>query len=160
MKLKIDYSDNGIYLPHLLLKFHVRRAVSRTLNTEGIRVPCNVSVLFTDSKGIKTINNEYRRINRETDVLSFPANEFEPGKFDINLCEYDYSTNRYLLGDIVISVPKCESQAKEYGHSFYREVEYLVVHSTLHLLGYDHTDEAEMKKQMRDREKTIMGDAK
>ena len=160
MKLKIDYSKNGVYSMHPQLKLHVRSAVSRTLKAEGIAVPCLVNVMFTDNEGIRKINTEYRQVERETDVLSFPANEFEPGKFDAGACEYDYSTGRYLLGDIVISVPKCEEQAKEFGHSFYREIEYLTVHSMLHLLGYDHLDEAEMKKQMRDREKIIMGETK
>ena len=160
MKLRIDYSKNGAYSMHPQLRLHVRSAVSRTLKAEAVDVPCLVNVMFTDNKGIKKINAEYRQVERETDVLSFPANEFEPGKFDADTCEYDYSSGRYLLGDIVISVPKCEEQAREFGHSFYREIEYLTVHSMLHLLGYDHVDEAEMKKQMRDREKIIMGETK
>ena len=160
MKLRIDYSRNGSYSMHPHLRLHVRSAVSRALKAEGVDVPCLVNVLFTDNEGIRKINSEYRQVERETDVLSFPANEFEPGKFDPDVCEYDYSSGRYLLGDIVISVPKCDEQAREYGHGFYREIEYLTVHSVLHLLGYDHIDEAEMKKQMRDREKIIMGETK
>ena len=160
MKLRIDFSSNGVYSVHLLLKLHVMRAVRKTLKAEGLVVPCLVNLMFTDNSGIRKINCEYRNVDKETDVLSFPANEFEPGKFDPDVCEYDYSTNRFLLGDIVISVPKCEEQAKEYGHSFYHEIEYLTVHSMLHLLGYDHIDEAEMKKQMRDREKYIIGETK
>ena len=90
--------------------------------------------------------------------LSFPENEFDHGSFNEDICEFDHSSGRYILGDIVISVPKCEQQGKELGHSVYKEVEYLTVHSMLHLLGYDHMDEGEMKKQMRSREKIIMGE--
>ena len=159
MKLKIDFSKSGDSLLHPWRRYHVYKAAERTLKCERIDVPCLVNVMFTDDPGIRRINAEYRNIDRETDVLSFPANEFEAGKFNADICEYDYSAGRYLLGDIVISIPRCEEQAREYGHGFYREIEYLTVHSMLHLLGYDHVDEGVMKKQMRSREKIIMGEA-
>ena len=158
MKTGIDFSYEGSFRKYPFLKCRVRTAVLRTLRYEKIKVPCTVSVLFTDNDGIKEINREFRNVDRETDVLSFPENEFSPGSFDKDTCEFDHSSGRYILGDIVISVPKCEQQGKEFGHSVYKEVEYLTVHSMLHLLGYDHVDEGEMKRQMRSREKIIMGE--
>ena len=83
-------------------------------------------------------------------------NELQPGDFDPDECEYDYERECILLGDMVISMERCAAQAEEFGHSFAHEVQYLAVHSTLHLLGYDHVDEGAMKKQMRAREKEIM----
>ena len=158
MSVRIDFSCDGSFRQHPFLRSRVRTAVRRTLRFENIKVPCNVSVLFTDNEGIRKINREFRNVDRETDVLSFPENEFSPGSFDKDTCEFDHSSGRYILGDIVISVPKCEQQGKEFGHSVYKEVEYLTVHSMLHLLGYDHVDEGEMKRQMRSREKIIMGE--
>ena len=91
-------------------------------------------------------------------MLSFPLNELCPGDFDPDDCEADPETGSLMLGDMMISVPRCESQGEEFGHGYDREIQYLTVHSVLHLLGYDHVDEGEMKRQMRAREKAIMGD--
>jgi len=89
-------------------------------------------------------------------VLSFPMNELTPGAFAPDACEWDYETDRAMLGDMVISMERCAEQAETYGHSFAHEVSYLTVHSVLHLLGYDHVDEGEDKRRMRAREKEIM----
>ena len=83
-------------------------------------------------------------------------NELTPGAFDPDTCEWDYETDRAMLGDMVISMERCAEQAGTYGHSFAHEVSYLTVHSVLHLLGYDHVDEGEDKRRMRAREKEIM----
>ena len=91
-------------------------------------------------------------------MLSFPLYELTPGEFDPEICERDFDTGAVMLGDMMISLERCESQGEEFGHGFGREIQYLTVHSVLHLLGYDHVDEGEMKKQMRAREKAIMGD--
>ena len=136
----------------------IKKAVNMALNAEGVDVPCLVSVMLTDDEGIRRVNREFRDVDRPTDVLSFPLNELEPGDFDRSLCEKDLDTGLILLGDMMISVPRCEEQGKEYGHGYEREIMYLTVHSVLHLLGYDHVDEGEWKRQMRQREKEIMGD--
>ncbi len=136
----------------------IKKAVNMALNAEGVDVPCLVSVMLTDDEGIRRVNREFRDVDRPTDVLSFPLNELEPGNFDLSLCEKDLDTGLILLGDMMISVPRCEEQGKEYGHGYEREIMYLTVHSVLHLLGYDHVDEGERKRQMRQREKEIMGD--
>ncbi|HIS98451.1 MAG TPA: rRNA maturation RNase YbeY [Candidatus Scatomorpha pullistercoris] len=134
----------------------IQRAITAALREENVPADCEVSVLLTDNEGIHELNRDYRGVDRPTDVLSFPANELAPGEFDAALCEEDPETGRLFLGDMAISLEKCEAQAVEYGHSFERELMYLTVHSTLHLLGYDHVDEAEMKRQMRGREDIIM----
>ncbi|MBQ7459863.1 MAG: rRNA maturation RNase YbeY [Oscillospiraceae bacterium] len=134
----------------------VKKAVKTALCAEGVRVPCFVDVTLTDDETIHEINLSERGIDRATDVLSFPLNELEPGSFDPERCETDYGTGAVLLGDMVISIPRCEAQGEEYGHGYKREVSYLAVHSTLHLLGYDHVDEGPMKEQMRSREDAIM----
>ena len=123
---------------------------------EGVARPCAVNIRICDDDAIHEINREYRGVDRATDVLSFPRNELTPGAFDPDACEWDYETERAMLGDMVISMERCAEQAETYGHSFAHEVSYLTVHSVLHLLGYDHVDEGEDKRRMRAREKEIM----
>ena len=136
----------------------IKKAVRLALDAEGVDVPCEISVMLTDDEGIRTVNSEFRGIDRATDVLSFPLNELTPGEFDPEECERDMDTGAVMLGDMMISVPRCAAQGEEFGHGYGREIMYLTVHSVLHLLGYDHVDEGEMKRQMRAREKEIMGD--
>ena len=108
-----------------------------------------VNVVLTNAKNIKSINKEHRGIDRETDVLSFPMFEKD------EIANLD-NTNEDILGDMVISIERVEEQAKEYGHSFERELAYMVVHSFYHLLGYDHMTE-EDKKEMREKEENVLG---
>ena len=136
----------------------IKKAVNMALDAEQIPVPCLISVMLTDEEGIRRVNRDFRGIDRATDVLSFPLNELEPGSFDKEVCERDLDSGAVLLGDMMISLPRCEEQGAEFGHGFDREIQYLTVHSVLHLLGYDHVDEGPMKAQMRAREKAIMGD--
>ena len=136
----------------------IKKAVRLALDAEGVDVPCEISVMLTNDEGIRSVNSEFRGIDRATDVLSFPLNELTPGEFDPEECERDMDTGAVMLGDMMISVPRCAAQGEELGHGYEREIMYLTVHSVLHLLGYDHVDEGEMKRQMRAREKEIMGD--
>lgn len=108
-----------------------------------------VNVVLTNAKNIKSINKEHRGIDKETDVLSFPM-------FEKNEIANLDNTNEDILGDMVISIERVEEQAKEYGHSFERELAYMVVHSFYHLLGYDHMTEEE-KKEMREKEENVLG---
>lgn len=156
MDVKIMLSRSRPGLGHNETRRLIQRAISAALREEKVPDDCEVSVLLTDNEGIHELNRDYRGVDRPTDVLSFPANELSPGEFDADLCERDPETGRVFLGDMAISLEKCEAQAEEFGHSFERELMYLTVHSTLHLLGYDHVDEAEMKRQMRGREDVIM----
>jgi len=136
----------------------VKSAVRAALEAEGISEGCVVNAVLTDDEGIRRVNREFRGIDRATDVLSFPFNELAPGGFDAESCERDPESGKILLGDMMISLERCAAQGEEFGHGFAREIRYLCVHSVLHLLGYDHVDEGAMKKQMRKREKEIMGD--
>ena len=113
-----------------------------------------VSILITDDDEIHRINLEQRQIDRPTDVLSFPMVNYEtPGDFsfleeDSEDC-FDPDSGELLLGDIVISADKVAAQAEEYGHSRRREYAFLIAHSMLHLMGYDHMtpeDAAEMER--------------
>ena len=105
------------------------------------------SLLITTRENIRMINNENRDIDAETDVLSFPVTDFSPPcNYDIidedDYSQFDYDTGRLMLGDIVISYEHVINQAAEYGHSVKRELSFLILHSILHLFGYDHmTDE-------------------
>ena len=126
----------------------VRRAVGQALKYEKVDFDAELSVTFVDNGEIKRLNSEYRNIDRETDVLSFPL--YESGEIEIEDGE------RAALGDVVISLEKAEAQAKEYGHSFEREVAFLTVHSVLHLLGYDHELSEEDEKEMFGRQEEIL----
>ena len=135
---------------------HIKKCIEATLEAEQVRVPCEINVLVADNQTIKAINKAYRGIDRETDVLSFPMFQFEPGKLPRDLSEYlDPETGLLPLGDMAISYEKAKAQAKEFGHSTKRELGYLTIHSILHLLGYDHVDEGPMKQQMRAREEAV-----
>ncbi len=136
----------------------IRNAACAALAAEGVNMPCMISVLLTDEEGIRERNRVFRGVDRATDVLSFPLNELQPGCFQAKDCERDLDTGLLLLGDMLLSLPRCEAQGEEYGHGFARELTYLTVHSVLHLLGYDHEDEGEQKRQMRAREKAILGE--
>lgn len=148
--------DKGGKLKNLTMAGHLRACISAALRAEKVPVPCEINVLVTDNQTIRVINNEYRKIDRETDVLSFPMFDFKPGALPWDLTPYiDPETGLLPLGDMAISLEKAKAQAEEFGHSVKREVGYLTIHSVLHLLGYDHMDEGEMKRQMREREEAI-----
>ena len=138
------------------MKKLIKSAVNTALKAERVDVPCYVSVYLTGDEGIHELNLEYRDTDRPTDVLSFPMLELIPGEFEAPEDEIDPDTGRLPIGDIAISVERAEAQAEEFGHSAEREVAYLTVHSVLHQLGYDHMDEGEEKRKMREREEAIM----
>ena len=143
----------------LLLKRQIRKCILAALDEEGVDVPCEINVLLTDDASIRAINKAYRNIDKATDVLSFPMFELTPGKLPESWEKYqDPGTGLVPLGDMAISLERAQEQAKQFGHSAKREVGYLTIHSILHLLGYDHMDEGEMKRQMRAREEAILAD--
>ena len=134
----------------------IRRCIESTLKAEHVNVDCEINILITNNQGIRTINKASRNIDKATDVLSFPMFQLEAGNPPQDWNEYlDAETGLCPLGDMCISLERAISQAKEFGHSVKREVGYLTIHSMLHLLGYDHLDEGEQKKQMRAREEAI-----
>ena len=133
----------------------LRQVIPAALEAEGVAVPWEVDVLFTDDEGIHQINLEQREVDRPTDVLSFPMFDLRPGEHPTEE-DADPGTGLVPLGDMVISLERAQAQGEEYGHGTRREVAYLAVHSVLHLLGYDHMDEGPMKAQMRAREEAIL----
>ena len=135
----------------------IRKVIRTALAAEGVTAPCEVDVLLTDDENIHQVNLDMRRVDRATDVLSFPEFDLRPGELPSEE-DADPGTGLVPLGDMVISMEHVAAQAKEYGHSNRRELAYLVVHSVLHLLGYDHLDEGPMKAQMRGREEAIMAE--
>lgn len=119
------------------------KTILETLNIENVGNNYEVSLSFVTDEEIRELNRDYRGIDKSTDVLSFPMDD------EFNTLETP------LLGDIIISLDTAYKQAEEYGHSIEREIAYLVCHSTLHLLGYDHIEEDD-KLEMRDKEKSVM----
>ncbi len=114
------------------------------INTKNLYI----NIILTNPENIRKFNNEYRKIDKSTDVLSFPMFEKdEIGKIDDKIPE--------VLGDIIISIEQVQKQAVEYEHAFERELAYMVVHGFYHLMGYDHMVE-EDKKQMREKEETVL----
>ena len=144
MKLRI-YFENSQGKERVThgLKMLVRESILATLAYEGVADDCEVSVTFTDNEGIRAINREYRNMDKPTDVLSFPLYESN-------------GAGVKMLGDIVLSLEKCRAQAEEFGHSFERECAFLTVHSTLHLLGYDHETSEADDQDMRHRQSAIV----
>ena len=154
MKLIIRYANKKDKNPAITILLH--RTIKAALELEGVHVPCEINILVTDDQGIRVINAATRNIDKETDVLSFPMFQFTPGKFPEDVSEYmDPQTGMLPLGDMAISLERAKDQAKRFGNSLKRELGYLTIHSILHLLGYDHLDEGEQKKQMRIREEII-----
>lgn len=127
----------------------VRRSCNAVLRTEGFEHLAEVSVSFVNNAEIKQINNDYRKKDVETDVLSFPI--FESGEYKIS-----EDTGSVTLGDIVISVEKAVEQAYMFGHSLQREIAFLTVHAMLHLLGYHHEDGGLQEVHVREKEEAIL----
>ena len=131
----------------------IKSLTDKVIETESVPFKdVSLNVTFTDDASIREINREFREIDKATDVLSFPAIDF-PAPADFSEVEegcsdyFDPDTHELLLGDIMISLERAHAQAEEYGHSFKREIAFLITHSLLHLIGYDH---------MTDDERTIM----
>lgn len=129
------------------LPFDVEKMVGlvaeAVLHAENCPYEVEINILLTDNNGIHEFNKEYRGIDRETDVLSFPNVDYtEPANFvNVELDKVSYfnpDSEELLLGDIIISIDRVYEQAEQYGHSVLREFSFLVAHSMLHLLGYDH----------------------
>jgi probable rRNA maturation factor len=143
------------------LENEIMEIIEYTLKEEEVKISCEISVIFVDNEEIKEINKEMRNIDKVTDVLSFPMLEYKKHKVFKNLYkdfEFDASDlneGNLVLGDMALSLTRALEQSEEYEHSFKREVCYLVVHSMLHLLGYDHMEEEE-KSMMRKREEEIL----
>lgn len=125
----------------------INQIISKCFEIENLQnTSLYVSVILTTPAVIKNINNEFRNMDKETDVLSFPM-------FEKN--EIQNITEEEVLGDIVISLEQVKKQAEEYGHSFEREFAYMLVHGFYHLMGEDHIKEAD-KEKMRQKEESVL----
>ena len=131
----------------------ISKVLDKCFEIEGLKdSKFSVSVTLTNPENIKIFNKQYRKLDKPTDVLSFPM--FEKEEIDNIIANKEFE-NEDILGDMVISIPRVEEQAKEYGHSFERELSYMVVHSFYHLMGYDHIKE-EDKALMRPKEEYVL----
>ena len=131
------------------IRLLIRKCCQAVLVKEEFEENAEVSVTFVSNKQIQDLNLEFRDINKETDVLSFPLGQ--DGKYDINP-----DTGSLQLGDIVISIEKAIEQANHYNHSIEREIGFLVTHSMFHLLGYDHVDGGLEATMMREKEESVL----
>ena len=125
------------------------KVINYALDYEKCPYEAEISLTLTDNDGIHRVNKEFRDIDRPTDVLSFPLVDYEKaGEFEfleeMDEC-FNPETGELMLGDILISLDKVAEQAEEYGHSYTREYAFLIAHSMLHLMGYDHMEEEEAK---------------
>ena len=148
VKVMISNEQKKVKVP-TGIRLLIRRCCHAVLELEKFDGSAEVSVTFVDNERIHELNNQYRGIDRETDVLSFPLGE--NGVYDVNL-----DTGAKMLGDIVISVEKAMEQAGLYNHPLQREIGFLTVHSMLHLLGYDHEAGGLEEVHMREKEETVL----
>ncbi len=137
------------------LSLLIKNVCERVMSEEECDFDAQISLTLTDNENIREINNEHRSIDAPTDVLSFPMLEFDDeGQIIDN--EFEYDDDLIMLGDIVISLEKAREQSVEFGHSFTREVAFLVAHSMLHLLGYDHMEEEEERIMCEKQERVLI----
>lgn len=129
-----------------------KKVIEHILQKEGCPFDCEVNLTMTDNDGIQAVNKEFRDMDKPTDVLSFPNCDFDtPGEFsqfrdeDVYFDCFNPENDYFVLGDIMISRDKMLAQAEEYGHGVTREYAFLIAHSVLHLIGYDHMVEEEAK---------------
>ena len=135
----------------------VKKVLDKCFEEEGILdSKLIMTITFTTPEEIRKINKKYRKIDKATDVLSFPM--FEKDELDEKIKNGDFPYED-VLGDVIISIEKVREQAEEYGHSFERELSYMLVHGFYHLMGYDHIEE-EDKKIMRPKEEKILNELK
>ena len=139
VKVVISNDQKAVKVP-TGIRLLIRRCCHAVLELEHFEGSAEVSVRFVDNEQIRELNKEYRNIDRETDVLSFPLGD----------------TGAKLLGDIVISMEKAMEQAELYNHPLQREIGFLTVHSMLHLLGYDHEQGGLEEVRMREKEETVL----
>ena len=129
-----------------------KKVIEHILQKEGCPFDCEVNLTMTDNDGIQAVNKEFRDMDKPTDVLSFPNCDFDtPGEFsqfrdeEIYFDCFNPENDYFVLGDIMISRDKMLAQAEKYGHGVTREYAFLIAHSVLHLIGYDHMEEEETK---------------
>ncbi|MBA2869850.1 putative rRNA maturation factor [Anoxybacillus calidus] len=149
MTLIIDFIDETNEVTEEQMDM-IEKLLNYAAEVENVQDEAEVSVTFVDNEKIREINRDYRGKDKPTDVISFALEEMGDEEIEIVGAEIPP-----VLGDIIISVPKAREQAEEYGHSFMRELGFLVVHGFLHLLGYDHETEEEEKEMFSKQEQIL-----
>lgn len=153
----IEYENETDRCEELEPEALLSRVAKEVLSQEELEEDVLVSLTLTDAQGIREVNREQRGIDAPTDVLSFPAQD--PGAFlgEVELDDgaFDMETGALLLGDILINTERVYSQAEEYGHTPLRELAFLLAHSMLHLLGYDHMTPEEEREMCEKQEKVL-----
>ncbi len=135
----------------------IKKVIEKCYKEEGLNSSnLIITITLTTPEEIRKINSKYRRIDMSTDVLSFPMFERQELEEKIKNRNFEHED---VLGDIIISIERVKEQAEEYGHSFERELSYMIVHGFYHLMGYDHIEEKD-KKEMRPKEEKILDDLK
>ncbi len=157
--MSLIFEEEGSLVLPLECESLAVEVIEGALDYIGCPYDAQVNLLLTMNDEIQEMNRNFREIDRATDVLSFPMIEYEvPGEFDfleeLDEC-FDPETGELVFGDIVISKEKVLEQAESYGHSIKREYAFLIVHSILHLSGYDHMEEEE-RKVMEEKQREIM----
>ena len=149
----------GVYIENLQDKVDIKDEIIKLMNesieiimeNENFADEYNIDVMIVDNEKIREINSEYRDIDKPTDVLSFPIVDMYDGEIKSSLGDIDKDEGAIILGDIIISIEKAMEQALEYGHSLEREMIFLLTHGVYHLLGYDHDNEEERKKCLKNK---------
>lgn len=154
MSVLIDNRQKKITIDEAMEALVVQ-VVNKVLAYEECEEEYEVSISFVDNEEMRSLNNEYRGIDKATDVLSFPMVEFIEDELYEEDENAEYIEEEIALGDIVVSMEKALEQSEEYGHSFNRELAFLLVHGMLHLLGYDHEDGAS-EGEMFDKQEEIL----
>lgn len=159
MTLNVE-NESGVQLEKLDTDAVAKMVIEAALDYEGCPYETEINLLLTDNKTIRKINQEYRQIDKPTDVLSFPMLEYTtPSDFSVaetGVCgSFNPETGELVLGDIIISMEKVVEQAEKYGHSEEREFAFLITHSVLHLCGYDHMS-SEEARVMEDKQTAIL----
>ena len=152
MKYLIFLENETDFAPEFSMEEITLSVMEHVLTSEHCPFSCEVNLTVTDEDGIHTVNKEYRGVDAPTDVLSFPTADYAfPADFTALIKNGEYTANRnpdtdnYMLGDIMICKERVLSQAEEYEHSVKREFAFLVCHSLLHLIGYDHMKEEDAR---------------
>jgi len=149
MPLEIDFIDETNELTEKQMEM-INNLLSIAAKEENVIDKAELSITFVDNETIQLINREYRGKDAPTDVISFALEEM--GEDEVEIVGENLPR---VLGDIIISIPKAKEQAKEYGHSFEREIGFLTVHGFLHLLGYDHETKEDEKEMFEKQEKIL-----
>jgi len=147
-----------LYNENIAYNALMEQSVAAVLSSEGVRTETEVAITLVDNESIHQINLEQRQVDAATDVLSFPMIHFIEGvdkESQVAQEPINPENNEVYLGDVVISWDKVVEQSADYGHSLERELSFLIVHSILHLLGYDHMDTLEEEVMIR-KQKEIM----